>query len=68
MVKNESGFDRVARVILGAIALWAGLLPLGGSAGATLGLVVAVVGLVLLVTGLVGFCLIYRILGFSTKP
>ncbi len=64
---NEGGLDRIVRVILGIIALGVGLMPLGGATGVTLGLIVALVGLVLLTTGLVGSCLLYRVVGLSTK-
>ncbi len=56
---NESAFDRVFRVILGAILLslvFVGPHTLWG-----------LVGLIPLVTGLVGFCPIYRLLGLHTN-
>ena len=63
---NESRVDRILRVIAGVVLVWAGLWPLGGLGGQTLGVVAAIVGLILFVTGLTGFCLIYRLLGVST--
>ena len=67
MQANEGTVDRIVRLVLGAVLLWAGLWPLGGLGGAVLGIVVAVVGLILLFTAATGFCLIYRILGISTR-
>jgi len=67
MQPNEGAADRIIRAVLGAVLLWAGLWPLNGLQAATLGVVVAVVGLVLLFTALTGFCLIYRVLGISTR-
>jgi len=56
MKTNESGLDRVIRVVLGVVILmflprtawaWLGLLPL--------------------VTGLFGYCALYQLFGWSTK-
>lgn len=58
MKKNEAGWDRGARVVLGL-----GLLSLTVIGPQTwLGLV----GLIPLGTGLVGFCPLYRVFGIST--
>jgi len=60
MKKNEAGWDRVVRVVLGI-----GLLSLTLIGPQTwLGLV----GLVPLVTGLLGFCPLYGMCGSSTCP
>jgi uncharacterized membrane protein HdeD (DUF308 family) len=67
MKPNEGTVDRIIRAVLGAALLWAGLWLLNGLQAATLGIVVAVVGLILLFTALTGFCLIYRVLGISTR-
>jgi hypothetical protein len=67
MQANEGTVDRIVRLVLGAVLLWAGLWPLGGLGGAVWGIVAAVVGLILLFTAATGFCLIYRILGISTR-
>ena len=60
MPRNESTFDRVARVGLGL-----GLLSLIFIGPQTL---FGLVGLVPLLTGLLGTCPIYTALGFSTCP
>ncbi|MGC8837894.1 MAG: YgaP family membrane protein [Anaerolineae bacterium] len=67
MQANEGTVDRIVRLVLGAVLLWAGLWPLGGLRGAAWGIVAAVIGLILLFTAATGFCLIYRILGISTR-
>jgi xanthine/uracil permease len=57
-MQNENGFDRLARVILGAIVLLLVFVgpktPLGW------------LGLIPLITGLIGFCPLYRLLGINT--
>jgi hypothetical protein len=71
MTVNESGMDRILRVIVGlallygAWALWPGAAtPLSGAA---LSLVMIVFGAIAIVTGLVGWCALYAWLGISTK-
>jgi hypothetical protein len=60
MKKNEAGWDRGVRIVLGL-----GLLSLTVVGPQTwLGLL----GLVPLVTGLWGFCPLYRVFGLSTCP
>jgi hypothetical protein len=56
---NEGSIDRVVRVLLGAVLL--SLVFVGPHTW--LGLI----GVVPLVTGLIGFCPLYRALGFSTR-
>ncbi len=60
MVRNEAGWDRMARVLVGMVILstvflgprtWWGLL-----------------GLIPLLTGLAGYCPLYQLLGFSSCP
>jgi hypothetical protein len=60
MARNEGTLDRALRVILG-LALLALVFVGPQTAWGWLGLVP-------LVTGLVGFCPLYRILGFNTCP
>jgi hypothetical protein len=64
--QNESTIDRILRVVVGLVLLWAGLRPLAGIQAAVLGIIVAVVGLVLVMTAITGACLIYSLLGLST--
>jgi len=60
---NEAGWDRVLRVLLGAVLLYLGW---AGVVGGTLGLVFKVFGFVPLLTGLVGWCAVYSLFGVST--
>ena len=48
---NEANWDRIARVVLGAILLFLGL---GGTVTGILGVVFDILGVILLVTGVVG--------------
>ena len=61
---NEAGWDRIVRVVLGLILLY---LWLGGVLSGTLAIVLGIIGIIFLVTGIVGFCPLYRVLGFATK-
>lgn len=62
--KNESNWDRVARVVVGLAILVAGW---SGWIGGTAGLVCKIAGFVPLATGLVGTCPVYGICGISTR-
>lgn len=64
MKPNEGKFDRVIRLVIGAVALFAGLFVFTGVVK-TISLVVAAVGII---TGLTGFCGLYSLLGISTCP
>lgn len=57
---NEAGWDRAARMVLGA-----GLLGLTMFGPRTMW---GLIGLVPLLTGIVGFCPLYRVFGWSTCP
>ncbi len=59
-MKNEGTVDRILRVILGIALL--SLTVVGPQT------VWGWVGLVPLVTGLIGFCPLYKIIGFNTCP
>ncbi len=61
---NEAGWDRIVRVVLGLILIY---LWLGGVLSGTVAIVLGIIGIILLVTGIVGFCPLYRVLGFATK-
>ncbi len=61
---NESGIDRIIRVVLGIVLValyWSGMVA-GG-----LGVVFLVLGIIALVTGIVGFCPLYALLKIRTK-
>lgn len=60
MKKNEAGWDRIFRIVVGI-----GLLSLTVVGPRTL---LGLLGIVPLVTGVVGFCPLYRVFGFSTCP
>jgi hypothetical protein len=63
MKKNESGFDRIIRVVLGvALILMFAFHALSG----TLGIISLAVGAILLLTGVVGFCPLYALLKLQT--
>lgn len=61
---NESGLDRVIRVLAGLVLLYLGL---GGVVAGTLGVVLVVLGGVFLLTGLVGFCPLYALFKIRTN-
>lgn len=61
---NESGWDRIVRVVLGIALLylgWAGVVTGGW------GVFLKVIGFVPLLTGLVGFCPLYAIFKVHTN-
>jgi hypothetical protein len=64
MKRNESGLDRIIRVVVGVvlIGLFAGQVVTGG-----LGWVVLFIGAALLGTGIIGFCPLYVALGLNTN-
>jgi len=62
---NESTPDRIIRVIVGIALLG---LTFAGVIGGPVAILAGLVGAILLVTGIVGFCPLYAILRFSTKP
>ena len=59
MKTNESGLDRVLRVIAGIVML---VLFFTNVVSGGLGIVVLVIGALLLITGVVGFCPLYALL------
>ncbi len=61
---NESGLDRVIRVIVGLVLL---VLGWGGIVTGTLGVVFKILGFVPLLTGLIGFCPAYALFKFRTN-
>jgi O-antigen/teichoic acid export membrane protein len=62
-MKNESGLDRIIRVILAAVIA---VLYFTGVLSGTWAIVLGIVGVVLLITGLTGFCALYKLFGIST--
>ncbi len=59
---NEGTTDRVIRVMLGVVLIGLAYFKLSGN----LRLFVGVIGLAGLITGFIGYCALYKILGFTT--
>ena len=64
MKANESGLDRIIRIVVGIVLF---VLYFNGVVSGTLGIVSLVVGAILLLTGLVGFCPLYALLKIRTN-
>lgn len=64
MKANEASWDRIARVILGAVLLFLGF---GSTISGAFGVIVGIVGVVLVGTGLLGFCPLYALLKINTN-
>ncbi len=62
--QNESSIDRIIRIVLGLALIAIGFFVLGGTAGT----IVGVIGFIPLLTGLVGWCPLYHLFKFSTRP
>ncbi|MEZ5244144.1 MAG: DUF2892 domain-containing protein [Acidimicrobiales bacterium] len=61
-MRNEAGWDRIARIVVGVVLLIVGFGVMGGTGGT----IVGVVALVPLLTGLSGWCPLYSLLGVRT--
>ncbi|MDW8318687.1 MAG: DUF2892 domain-containing protein [Anaerolineae bacterium] len=61
---NEAPWDRILRVVLGAVLLYLGW---AGVVTGALGTVFKFLGFVPLLTGLIGWCPLYSLLRFKTK-
>ncbi len=64
MKANESGLDRIIRVLLGIALL---VLNVAGVVTGTLGTIFIVVGVLALFTGALGFCPLYALLKIRTN-
>lgn len=62
---NEAGWDRIVRIVLGLAML---VLGWGGFVGGTLGVILQWLGFIPLITGLIGWCPLYSLFHFGTKP
>ncbi len=60
MMRNEAGWDRAARVLVGIVGL--SMVFLGPKTWWGL------IGLIPLLTGLIGYCPLYQLFGFSSCP
>ena len=68
---NENQTDRIIRVILGIIFIIGAIYLIMANTDIvilSLGVILGIVGIIALVTGATGFCLLYKVLGFSTCP
>jgi len=63
MRTNESGLDRIIRLVVAVAATIAAFAVGAGSVG---GIVLLAVAVIMLVTAAVGFCPLYRLFGLST--
>lgn len=64
MKANESGADRLIRIIAGIVLF---MLGWGILKNNILGIIFDILGVILFVTGITGFCGLYKLLGISTK-
>ena len=64
MKRNESGLDRIIRVVVGVVFI--GLFAAGVVLG-WLGWLLLVIGAILLGTGIIGFCPLYAALKLNTN-
>ncbi len=62
--QNEGSIDRIIRIVLGLALIAIGFFVLGSTAGA----IVGIIGSIPLLTGLVGWCPLYHLFKFSTRP
>lgn len=67
MSANVGTADRIIRLVIGLVALWAVFAgPLAGDAWGWERIVAALVGVIMLATSAFKFCPLYRILGLRT--
>jgi hypothetical protein len=64
MKTNESGLDRIIRVVFGIVLL---ALYFTNTVTATLGVIFFILGVLALVTGVAGFCPLYALLKIKTN-
>jgi len=64
MKVNEASWDRIVRVVLGAVLLFVGF---GSTISGALGVIVGTLGVVFVVTGLMGFCPLYALFKIDTN-
>lgn len=65
MLKNEAGWERLIRVIVGFVLIAIGYMV--HSISETAQLAAIIIGGVLVLTGLIGYCPIWHMLGISTR-
>lgn len=62
--QNETMADRIVRVVVGALLIyaWYAMLVTG-----VMAIVALIIGIVLVITGLVGWCPLYSLFGIGTR-
>lgn len=64
MKRNESGLDRIVRLILAVVFFVVAFAIVGPSS--IFGIICIVLGAVMLLTAAIGFCPLYRLVGINT--
>jgi hypothetical protein len=64
MKTNESGADRLIRIIVGILLFILGWLVIKNQ---VLGIIFDILGIILFITGITGFCALYTLFGINTK-
>lgn len=64
MKTNESGADRLIRIIVGILLFILGFLVIKNR---ILGIIFDILGIILFITGITGFCGLYKLFGCNTK-
>ncbi len=67
MEKNIGTEDRVARLVLGLLAIAAAYF-IAREANIVAGIIVALLGVFSIIEALIGWCIVYKILGVNTCP
>jgi hypothetical protein len=65
MKPNMGKADRIIRLLMAGVFAY---LYFSGTVTGTLGLILTILGAVFVLTSLVGFCPLYKLLGFNTCP
>ena len=64
MKTNESGADRLIRIIVGILLFILGFMVLKNR---VLGIIFDIIGIIIFITGITGFCALYKPFGINTK-
>lgn len=64
MKPNESGADRLIRIIAGILLF---IIGWGVLKNNLLGIIFDILGIILFITGITGFCVLYKPLGINTR-
>jgi hypothetical protein len=64
MKPNESGADRLIRIIAGILLF---IIGWGILKNNLLGIIFDILGIILFITGITGFCGLYKLLGINTR-